>query len=327
MENFMTPAYELFNLGSNDELAGEISTILGVPLAPIDIKTFADNEIYERIENTVRGRNVYVIQGITAPVNDNFMKLMIFIDAARRASANSINVIIPYFGYARSDRKARSREPISARMIANMLESQGVKRVMTMDLHADQVQGFFDIPVDHLLAMPALGHYFYANDLLGDDLVVVAPDHSSVARARKFAKLLHADWALVDRRFDSVRPNTPYQITGNVAGKRAILIDDIIDTGTSMVLASEAAANAGAIEIYAVATHAVLSDNAVDHLEKAPIDHVVVANTVEIAEHKNMSKLKVLSVAESFAEAIRRINVFESIEDVLKSPDNLDVML
>ncbi|GMA69222.1 ribose-phosphate pyrophosphokinase [Leuconostoc litchii] len=323
----MTPAYELFNLGSNNELANEISKILDVPLAPIDIKTFADKEIYERIENTVRGRNVYVIQGITAPVNDNFMKLMIFIDAARRASANSINVIIPYFGYARSDRKARSREPISARMIANMLESQGVKRVMTIDLHADQVQGFFDIPVDHLLSMPALGHYFYENNLLGNDLVVVAPDHSSVARARKFAKLLHAEWALVDRRVDSIRPNTPYQITGNVSGKRAILIDDIIDTGTSMVLASEAVINAGATEVYAVATHAVLSDNAVERLRNAPIDHILVTNTVEINEQKKLDKLIKLSVAASFAEAIKRINAFESIEDVLKSPDNLDVLL
>ncbi|MEX0380558.1 ribose-phosphate diphosphokinase [Leuconostoc sp. MS02] len=322
-----TPEYQLFSLGSNPKLGIEIAEILGTKLSAIDTRQFADNEIYERIEQTVRGRDLYVIQGISDPVNDNFMKLMIFIDAARRASANTINVVLPYFGYARADRKARSREPISARLIANMLESQGVKRVITMDLHADQVQGFFDIPVDHLISMPALGHYFYKNNLLGDDLVVVAPDHSSVGRARKFAELLHAEWAVVDRRIDNLSPNESYAVTGNVTGKRAILLDDIIDTGTSMVVASEALTAAGVTQIYAVAPHAVFSDQAVEKLVKSDIQHVLITNTIEVPAAKQFSKLIQISVAAPFAETIRRVNEFESIEDIMKSSDNVDVLL
>ncbi|WP_294976903.1 ribose-phosphate diphosphokinase [uncultured Leuconostoc sp.] len=322
-----TPEYQIFSLGSNPKLGNEIAEILGTKLSAIDTRQFADNEIYERIEHTVRGRDLYVIQGISDPVNDNFMKLMIFIDAARRASAKTINVVLPYFGYARADRKARSREPISARLIANMLESQGVKRVITMDLHADQVQGFFDIPVDHLLAMPALGHYFYENNLLGDDLVVVAPDHSSVGRARKFAELLHAEWAVVDRRVDNLAPDKSYAVTGNVAGKRAILVDDIIDTATSMVVASEALVAAGVTNIYAVAPHAVFSDQAVNRLTESAIQQVIITNTIEVPVAKQFNKLIQISVAAPFAETIRRVNAFESIEDIMKSSDNLDVML
>jgi len=322
-----TPEYQIFSLGSNPKLGNEIAKILETKLSAIDTRQFADNEIYERIEQTVRGRDLYVIQGISDPVNDNFMKLMIFIDAARRASANTINVVLPYFGYARADRKARSREPISARLIANMLESQGVKRVITMDLHADQVQGFFDIPVDHLLSMPALGHYFYENDLLGDDLVVVAPDHSSVGRARKFAELLHAEWAVVDRRVDNLASNKSYAVTGNVTGKRALLVDDIIDTGTSMVVASEALVAAGVTKIYAVAPHAVFSDQATNRLIESAIQQVIITNTIEVPVAKQFGKLIQISVASPFAETIRRVNAFESIEDIMKSPDNLDVML
>ncbi|MCS8586726.1 ribose-phosphate diphosphokinase [Leuconostoc citreum] len=321
------PEYQIFSLGSNPQLATEIAQILDIELSTTDVKQFADNEIYERIHQTVRGRDVYVIQGITEPVNDNFMKLMIFIDAARRASARKINVVIPYFGYARSDRKARSREPIVARLIANMLESQDVKRVITLDLHADQVQGFFDIPVDHLISMPALGHYFYANQLLGDDLVVVAPDHASVSRARKFAKLLQAEWAVVDHRTEEKVTNKPDSVTGNVKGKRAILLDDIIDTGSSMMVASQALVAAGVTELYAVAPHAVLSDHAVSKLENSAIKRVLVTNSIEVPETKQFNKLTQISVAEPFAEAIKRVAACESIEDILKSPDNLDVKL
>lgn len=322
-----TPEYQIFNLGSNPKLGIEIAKLLGKDLSIVDIRQFADNEIYERIEQTVRGQDLYVIQGISDPVNDNFMRLMIFIDAARRASANTINVVIPYFGYARSDRKARSREPISARMIANMLESQGVKRVITMDLHTNQVQGFFDIPLDHLNAMPVLSRYFYENDLLGDDLVVVASDHASVSRARQFAELLHAEWAVVDRRVDSILPNGAYAVTGDVSGKRAILVDDIIDTGKSMFLASQALVAAGATEIYAAAPHAVLSDKAVTKLNQSLIKKVLVTNTIEVPKVKQFSKLIQLSVAEPFAEEIRRGNDFQSIEDSIKNPDDRDVLL
>ncbi|MGX7052138.1 ribose-phosphate diphosphokinase [Leuconostoc palmae] len=322
-----TPNYQLFSLGSNPELASEVAKLLNKDLSIVDIKQFADNEIYERIEETVRGCDVYVLQGISSPVNDNFMKLMIFIDAARRASAKTINVVIPYFGYARSDRKARSREPISARLIANMLESQGVKRVITIDLHTDQLQGFFDIPVDHLLAMPTLAHYFYEHKLLGDDLVVVAPGHSSFSRARKLAEILHAEWAVVDHRVSQLNPDAPFGVTGNVLGKRAILLDDIIDTGQSILFASRALKAAGVFEIYAVASHAVLSADSVSKLKQADLRQIIVTNTIEIPKEKQLDNLIQVSVAYPFAEAIRRVDAFESIEDIMKSPDNLDVKL
>ncbi|CAH1853401.1 ribose-phosphate diphosphokinase [Convivina praedatoris] len=320
------PEYRLFDLGSNPTLAAEIAEKLDLPLAKVQLEMFADNEIYERIEDSVRGMDVYVIQSISDPVNDNFIKLMIFIDAVRRTSAKSINVIMPYFGYARSDRKARSREPIVARLIADMLESQGVKRMLTMDLHTGQVQGFFDIPVDHLLAMPVQTHYFYERGLIGDDVVVVASNPSSLKMVQRFAKILGAQWALVDRRQDEDDQRTkPYQITGNVAGKVALILDDMIDTGRSMVLASEAIQAAGAHHIEAVATHAVLSGSAVGLLENSPIQRVVVTNTIEVPDNKRFSKLVDLSVAETFAAGLKRVIAHESIAPVLLSPDNPEV--
>ncbi|CAH1850065.1 ribose-phosphate diphosphokinase [Convivina intestini] len=320
------PEYRLFDLGSNPTLAAEIAEKLDLPLAKVQLEMFADNEIYERIEDSVRGMDVYVIQSISDPVNDNFIKLMIFIDAIRRTSAKSINVIMPYFGYARSDRKARSREPIVARLIADMLESQGVKRMLTMDLHTGQVQGFFDIPVDHLLAMPVQTHYFYERGLTGDDVVVVASNPSSLKMVQRFAKILGAQWALVDRRQDEDDQRTkPYQITGNVAGKVALILDDMIDTGRSMVLASEAIQAAGARHIEAVATHAVLSGSAVELLENSPIERVVVTNTIEVPANKRFSKLVDLSVAGTFAAGLKRVIAHESIAPVLLSPDNPEV--
>lgn len=320
------PEYRLFDLGSNPTLAAEISEEMGIPLAQIDTEVFADNEIYERIEESVRGIDVYVIQSISDPVNDNFIKLMIFIDAARRTSARSINVILPYFGYSRSDRKARSREPIVARLIADMLESQGVARIITMDLHTSQVQGFFDIPVDHLLAMPVQSHYFYQNGLTGSDVVVVSPNPNSLKMVQHFAKVLNAQWAIVDRRLDDDADyQEPYQITGNVAGKNVLILDDMIDTGTTMVLAAEAVAAAGARHIEAVATHAVLSDKAVQRLQDSPIEKIVVTNTIEVPQAKQFKKLVDLSVGAIFADALERVINHESIASLLKSPDNPEV--
>ncbi|CAK8054081.1 ribose-phosphate diphosphokinase [Eupransor demetentiae] len=320
------PEFRLFDLGSNRQLAGEISEKLNVPLGTIEEQRFADNEIYERIADSVRGIDVYVIQSISDPVNDNFVKLMIFIDAARRTSAKSINVIMPYFGYARSDRKARSREPIVARLIADMLESQGVKRTMTMDLHTSQVQGFFDIPVDHLLAMPVQTHYYYERGITGDDVVVVAPNPNSLKMVQRFAKVLDAQWALVDHRTDLVLHGEPYQITGDVKGKFAIVLDDMIDTGRTMVDAAEAVAAAGAKKVELMATHAVLSDNAVEDLQNSPADKVIVTNTIEVPAEKHFDKLVELSVGSTFADALRQVIDQKSMAKVLLSPDNPEAL-
>ncbi|WEV54023.1 ribose-phosphate diphosphokinase [Leuconostocaceae bacterium ESL0723] len=321
------PEYRLFQLGSNPSLAEEIASISDIPLAAVDLETFADNEIYERIVDSVRGQDVYVIQGITTPVHDNLMRLMVFIDAARRTSARSINVIIPYFGYARSDRKARSREPIVARLIADLLETQGVKRLMAMDLHTSQVQGFFDIPVDHLLATPVQSHYFYEQGLTGDDVVVVSPDPNSLKMVQNFAKVLNANWAIVDAREEEHGQAKHFQITGTVAGKHAILMDDIIDSGRTMAQASQALADAGATKIDALATHPVLSHHAVERLEAAPLDRVIVTNTIEIPAEKRFDKLVELSVAPLFAEGLRRVINHESMAGMLTSPDNPEVSL
>lgn len=305
-----TPEYRLFSLGSNPKLADEIANILGTNLSDIDVRQFADDEIYERIEQTVRGRDVYVIQGISDPVNDNFMKLMIFIDAARRASAKTINVVIPYFGYARSDRKARSREPIAARLIANMLESQGVKRVITMDLHADQVQGFFDIPVDHLMGAPLIADYFDRHGLVGDDVVVVSPDHGGVTRARKLAQFLQTPIAIIDKRRSVTKMNTSevMNIIGNVKGKKCILIDDMIDTAGTICHAADALAEAGATAVYASCTHPVLSGPALENIEKSAIEKLVVLDTIYLPEERLIDKIEQISIAELIAEAITRIH-------------------
>ncbi|CAH0416276.1 ribose-phosphate pyrophosphokinase [Periweissella fabaria] len=318
---------KLFALNSNLPLAHKIAEELDLSISEAEVNHFADGEIQIQIGESVRGAEVYVIQSVADPVNTSLMELMIMVDALRRASAATINVVMPYYGYARQDRKARSREPITAKLIASLLEMNGIDRLITIDLHADQVQGFFNIPIDHLIGAPLLANYFFSRKLVDDDLVVVSPSHSGVSRARKFAELLKAPIAIIDNRDDANNEAGPSSIIGDVAGKRAIIVDDIIDTGVSMSTSSQALAFAGAKEVYGVATHAVLSADSVDILRNAPIKELITTDTINVPDNKQFSKLTQLSVGPLFALAIERIHNNEPIEDLLRSKDNLDVQL
>ena len=259
----------LFSLNSNPKLAEQIAQHVGIPLSKASISHFADGEIKITIDESIRGCEVYVIQSVSDPVNTNLMELLIMVDALRRASAAKINVVMPYYGYARQDRKARSREPITAKLIANLLEMDQISRLVTIDLHAPQVQGFFDIPVDHLQATSLFTEYIEEQNL-GDDIVVVAPDHAGVNLARKYAERINASIAIIDNRNDEVRERTeqevPEYVIGDVKGKTAIIVDDIVDTGVRMNLSAQALKNFGAAKVYGIATHAVLSADAVNTL-------------------------------------------------------------
>ena len=298
--------FKMFTLNSNRKLAEEMAQILGCELGRSSVSRFSDGEIHINIEESVRGSEVYLVQSTSQPGNEYIMELLIMIDALKRASARAINVVIPYYGYARQDRKARSREPITAKLIANLLEKAGAHRVLTMDLHAPQIQGFFDIPVDQLLGVPILSDYFESKGL--EDIVVVAPDNGGVTRARKMASRLHAPIAFVDKR--RPRPNVAeiMNIVGNIEGKNAILIDDLIDTAGTITLAANALMEKGAKAVYACCTHPVLSGPAVSRIEASPIKELVVTNTIELPEEKMISKITALSVAPLLAEAIDRIH-------------------
>ncbi|XNQ38209.1 ribose-phosphate diphosphokinase [Bacillus sp. 1P10SD] len=298
--------FKMFTLNSNRKLAEEMAQILGCELGRSSVSRFSDGEIHINIEESVRGSEVYLVQSTSQPGNEYIMELLIMIDALKRASARAINVVIPYYGYARQDRKARSREPITAKLIANLLEKAGAHRVLTMDLHAPQIQGFFDIPVDQLLGVPILSDYFESKGL--EDIVVVAPDNGGVTRARKMASRLHAPIAFVDKR--RPRPNVAeiMNIVGNIEGKNAILIDDLIDTAGTITLAANALMEKGAKAVYACCTHPVLSGPAVSRIEASPIKELVVTNTIELPEEKMIGKITSLSVAPLLAEAIDRIH-------------------
>lgn len=291
---------------ANPELAQEIADRLGTPLGKIRVGRFSDGEIQVRIEETVRGAHAFVIQPTCHPVNENLMELLVIIDALRRASAKAITAVLPYYGYARQDRKAAPREPITAKLVANLLVTAGASRVVTVDLHAGQIQGFFDIPVDPLLGIPILSEYFLAKRDLGD-VVVVSPDVGGVVRARSMAERLHASLAIVDKRRPSPNRCEVMNIIGDVAGKTAILVDDIVDTGGTFVSAALALKEAGAAKIYAAATHPVLSGPAKERIESSPIAELVVTNTIPIPAERRPSNLTVRSVAGLLAEAIKRI--------------------
>jgi ribose-phosphate pyrophosphokinase len=298
--------FKMFTLDSNKQLAQEMANLLGCELGKCFVSEFSDGEIQIRVEESVRGSEVYVVQSTSAPVNKHIMELLIMIDALKRASASKINVVIPYFGYARQDRKARSREPITAKLMANLLENAGASRILTLDLHTPQIQGFFDKPVEHLFGVPIISEYFAKKGL--EDVVVIAPHNGGVVRARKMANLLHAPIALIDkRRSEANGPETTYVI-GNVEGKNAIIIDDLIDTGTTITLAAKALAENGAKAIYAGATHAVFTDQAISRIESSPIKELVVTNTIEMPEEKMIDKITLISVAPLLAEAIDRIH-------------------
>lgn len=298
--------FKMFSLNSNQKLATEMAELLGCELGKCTVTKFSDGEIQIRIDESVRGSEVYIVQSTSYPVNDNILELLIMIDALKRASASVINVVIPYYGYGRQDRKARSREPITAKLVANLLEAAGANRVLTMDLHTPQLQGFFDIPVEHLIGVPILTQYFADKGL--EDMVIVAPHNGSIGRARKMASFLHAPIALIDKRSLENNKEETINVIGNVEGKNVIIIDDLIDTATTLTSAAKALAENGAKSIYAGCTHPVFTGQSIEKIEASPIQELVITNTIELPKEKMLQKITSLSVAPLLAEAIDRIH-------------------
>ena len=305
--HYADPMLKVLALSSNEPLATKVAESMGIELGKITLSQFADGEIRVNIDESIRGSHVYVIQSTSNPVNDHLMELLITIDALRRASAKTINVVMPYYGYARQDRKAQSREPITSKLVANMLENAGASRVVALDLHAAQIQGFFDIPVDHLLGAPLLANYFIDRDLVGDEVVVVSPDHGGVTRARKLAEFLKSPIAIVDKRRPKPNVAEVMNIIGDVKGKTAVIIDDMIDTAGTITIAAQALIELGAKEVYACCTHAVLSGPAIERLENSIIKKVIVTDSIRLPEHKKIDKIDVVSVDQLIGEAIKRI--------------------
>ena len=311
---------KIFTGNSHPELAKEIADILGLPLGKAKVSTFSDGEISVDIGETVRGTDVFVVQSTSSPVNNNLMELLIMIDAFKRASAGRITVVMPYYGYARQDRKAKSRDPITAKLVADLLTAAGAHRVLTMDLHAAQIQGYFNIPVDHLLGSPILANYFVDRGFDdADDVVVVSPDLGSVTRARKFADRLHAPIAIIDKRRPKANVSEIMNIIGDIKDKKCILIDDMIDTAGTIANAANALKDLGAKNVYACCTHGVLSGPAFERITNSAIEELVMLNTIKLPEEKqNLIKFKALSVAPLFAEAIKRIYDDEPISKLFE---------
>ncbi len=303
--------YKIFAGTASTEFAHEVCSILDVPVAKADIKRFSDGEISVQISESVRGRDVFIIQSTGAPSNDNLMELLIMVDALRRSSASSITAVIPYFGYARQDRKAAPRVPITAKLVADMIETSGVDRVVTMDLHAGQIQGFFDIPVDNLYGSIAFENYIKSKNLKNP--IIASPDIGGVARARYFASRLGLDMVIVDKRREKANVAEVMNIIGDVEGKDVIMVDDMVDTAGTMVKAATALKNKGATSVMACATHPVLSGKAYENIEKGELDELIVTNTLV---SKPSKKISVLSVAPLFAEVIRRVYHNESVNSL-----------
>ncbi|AGX02103.1 MULTISPECIES: ribose-phosphate diphosphokinase [Bacillaceae] len=309
---YLDPNLKVFSLNSNRDLASEIAKVIGVELGKCSVTRFSDGEIQINIEESIRGCDVFVIQSTSSPVNEHLMELLIMIDALKRASAKTINIVMPYYGYARQDRKARAREPITAKLAANLLETAGATRVITLDLHAPQIQGFFDIPIDHLMGVPILADYFGNKDLDGD-IVIVSPDHGGVTRARKLAERLKAPIAIIDKRRPKPNVAEVMNIVGNIDGKIAILIDDIIDTAGTITLAANALIENGAKEVYACCTHPVLSGPAIERIQNSNIKELAVTNSIALPEEKKIAKVRELSVAPLIGEAIIRVHEEQSV--------------
>lgn len=295
----------IFSGTANPELSQEIAIYLGASLGEAKIGRFNNGEIQVIIEESVRGKEVFVLQSTSQPVNENLMELLIMVDAFKRASAKNITAVIPYYAYARQDRKTRGREPISAKLVANLLYTAGVTRVVTMDLHAGQIQGFFDIPVDHLPGVPLLADYIRSKKL--EDIVVVSPDLGGVTRARSLADRLHTDIAIIEKRRPMPGVAEVMNLIGDINGKTAVIIDDMVDTAGSLTEAAAALMKFGAKEVYACCTHAVLTDPAIARIEKSAIKELVVTNTIPLTPDKQSDKIQVVSVAPILGEAILRI--------------------
>lgn len=310
---------KVFTANANKPLAEAICQKLGIPLGDSDVKTFADGEVSVSINETVRGADVFIIQSTCKPVNDSLMELLIMIDAMRRASAARITAVMPYYGYARQDRKAKARDPISAKLVANLLTASGADRVLTMDLHASQIQGFFDIPVDNLLGNPVFVKYYLSkfSEEERENMVVVSPDVGSVARARAFAQKVGMGLAIVDKRRQKANSCEVMNIIGNVEGKDCILFDDMIDTAGSLCNACAALREVGgAKKLYGCASHGVFSGPALERIENSYFEEVRVLDTIPMPEGYTGSKIKQLSVADMFAEAITRIDEEVSISSL-----------
>ena len=311
----MNRELKIFSGNANPALAQEISGYLGQKLGEATVSSFSDGEIRVKIDENVRGADVFVVQSCCQPVNDSLMELLIIIDALKRSSANRITAVIPYFGYARQDRKDQPRVPITAKLVADLITTAGTDRVLSMDLHAGQIQGFFNVPVDHLYALPVLLDYITKKKMT--DLVVVSPDAGGVERARAFAKRLQANLAIIDKRREGPNQTQIMNIIGDVQGKRVLLLDDMIDTAGTIVQGAQACADQGAREVLTACTHAVLSGPALDRLQMSCLSQVVVTNTIPLRGKEQVCpKLHQLSVAPLLGEAIRRIHEDESVSSL-----------
>ncbi len=312
---------KIFCGNSNPQFAETICKALSIPLGQAEVKTFADGEVSVSLDETVRGADVFLVQSTCKPVNDTLMELLVMTDACRRASAGRITAVIPYIGYARQDRKAKSRDPISAKLVANMITASGADRVLTMDLHAAQIQGFFDIPLDHLLGNPSFVDYYlkkFPEDQFNhEEFVVVSPDVGSVSRARTFAQKVHMSLAIVDKRRQKANVCEVMNVIGDVRGKTCILYDDMVDTAGSLCNAAKALVEVGGAKaVYACATHGVLSGPAYDRIEESPIQEIVFLNTIPQRGNTPSGKIKFLDVAPVFARAIEHIHGGTSIADL-----------
>ncbi|MBD3264110.1 MAG: ribose-phosphate diphosphokinase [Candidatus Omnitrophica bacterium] len=307
----------IFSGESNRKLSESISRALKIKLSNMDVSRFSDGEIRVQIKENVRGKDVFIIQPTCPPVNDNLMELLVILDAVRRASASRITAVIPYFGYARQDRKDQPRVPITAKLVANILTSAGANRILTLDLHAGQIQGFFDIPLDHLYAINVFLDYFKKRKM--NDLVIVSPDVGGIKMARAYAKRFKAGLAIVDKRRNSPDSVDIMHILGEVKGKNVLLVDDIIATGSSLIEAAKALKRAGAKNIFAAITHGVLAANAVERVNNSLIDTLIITDSIPLGGDKKSKKIKVVSLGNLFAEAIKRIHFEKSISVLFDS--------
>lgn len=314
----MPPELKIFSGRANPQLAQDVCRFLNLPMGDCKFQTFPDGEIHCKIED-VRGRDVFLMQSTSPPVNDHLMELLIMIDTCMRASAERITAVLPYYGYARQDRKDEGRVPITAKLVANMLTRAGANRVLTMDLHAAQIQGFFDLPVDHLYAASVLNHYFLSQNLAPEELVIVSPDEGSIKRAVGHATRLGGELAIIDKRRTGAETTTQENIIGgSLEGKVALMFDDMISTAGSICGAAELVKKRGAREIHVAATHGLFAGKAIERLETAPIDSIVVTDSVPLEPEKQLPKIKVLSVASILGEAIKRIHQHESISEIFE---------
>lgn len=313
----MMKGLKVFTANSNPELAKKVAAAAGIELGFSEVSTFADGEIQVEIHESVRGQNVFVIQSTCPPVNQSYMELFVMLDALRRASAASITAVIPYFGYARQDRKVAPRAPISAKLMADLIVSAGATRVVCVDLHAAQIQGFFNIPVDHLFAIPTLARAWRESHGIGPDFVAVSPDAGGVERTRAFAKRIESSMAIIDKRRSGPNEAKALHLIGDVTGKTAVIVDDMIDTAGTLTQAVDSLYKNGAKRVFAVATHPVLSGPAIARLKDSPIEKVWVTDTIPLSEAaKTCGKIEVVSVAPVLAEAIKRIHGNDSVSSL-----------